>query len=116
MRAPRAPSRRRLEPRAESSSWSRAPPSLVFGGRPERGERAIPEAVQIRAQAGEAGRIDAVKAPRARALGRDEACALEHAQVLRDGGPAHRQPGGELAHRERAAAEPLEDRPPRRVA
>jgi hypothetical protein len=46
----------------------------------------------------------------------DEAGFLEDAQVLRDGGPRHGEPGRELADRPRAGPEELEDLPPRRVA
>jgi hypothetical protein len=46
----------------------------------------------------------------------DETDVLEDAQVLRDGGPAHRQIGGEVPDRPRAGAKELEDLSPRRVA
>jgi hypothetical protein len=46
----------------------------------------------------------------------DEADVLEDAQMLRDRGPADREPCRKLSHRARAGAKELEDLPPRRVA
>jgi len=54
--------------------------------------------------------------PRPLALVSDEAGALQHAQVLRDGGSTHGELGCELAHRPGAGTEELEDLPPRRIA
>ena len=39
----------------------------------------------------------------------DETRVTEHAEVLRDGGLAHRQPGDELANRALAVAQQVED-------
>jgi hypothetical protein len=46
----------------------------------------------------------------------DEARVLEDAEMLGDGGTAHRDLRGELADRPGAAAEELEDQPASRVA
>jgi hypothetical protein len=46
----------------------------------------------------------------------DQPGALQHAQVLADGGAAHRQPAGQLPHRQRAVAQALQDPAPHRVA
>jgi hypothetical protein len=46
----------------------------------------------------------------------DETGLLEDAQMLRDGGPADRKVGSELADGPRSVAEELEDLPARPVA
>ena len=92
---------------------------MTFGGtklwpRPldlglEGGERIAPEAVEPAAQLAEAFRVDLVEAARAVDLVADEAGLAQRLEVLRDGRPAHRQAGGDLADRHRAGAQALED-------
>src|SRR5262249_19491598 len=57
-------------------------------------------------------RFDAARPPLGLPAPGDEAGALEHAQVLRDGGHAHVERLGELGHRAFARGQAGENRPP----
>src|SRR5688572_24462889 len=74
----------------------------------ERAERFVPELIEPAAQCTQAVRIDVVDAPRALGAIGHQARFLEHLQVLRDGGAAHRHAVGKLAHRARARAQLFE--------
>src|SRR3954468_20368399 len=60
-------------------------------------------------------RLEPARTPLRRAAARDQACPLEHLQVLRHGGQAHREGLGQLRHGRLTAREAREDLPPRRV-
>src|SRR3954454_8279149 len=59
--------------------------------------------------------LDPARTPLRVASARDEAGALEHAQVLRHGRQAHVEGVREIRHRLLARREPREDRAPRRI-
>jgi hypothetical protein len=61
-------------------------------------------------------RVDPVQAPGAVALVDDQAGVLEHAQVLRHGGPADGQMPGDVADGQGTVGDQLDDRSPGRVA
>ena len=96
----------------------RAHPSLLSSSAValKRGEGLAPEVVEVVAELAEPVRIEPVEPPRAVAPLGHEPRLLQHAQVLRDGGPADRQLVRDLADRSRAVAQLLEDRPAGRVA
>ena len=71
----------------------------------------VPEPLEIRAQRIHAGGIDLVDAPVADGAIDDEVGALENPQVLRDGGAADRKVARELADRQRAAEQTLDNGP-----
>ena len=75
-----------------------------------------PEPVEVVPQVGNPARSECIDTPGTLAMLGDEPCLTKDAQMLRDCRPAHRQPRRELAHRLRARAEPLENRPPGRIA
>jgi hypothetical protein len=75
-----------------------------------------PELRQERLERLEALRPHDVEAALGLRPDRDEPRVLEHLQMLRDRGPAHRELARELADRARSLAEALEDRPARGVA
>src|SRR5687768_3109367 len=60
-------------------------------------------------------RFEAARAKLRVAAARDEACALEHLEVLRDGGLAHVERLHEVRHRRFALSETRQDRAPRGV-
>jgi hypothetical protein len=88
---------------------------LSFGYRLEGGKRLLPEPVQVAAKSSESVRIELVKATRAIAGVDHESGLLQHPQVLRDGGAAHREALRELPHGPRAGEQPLEDIAPGRI-
>jgi len=88
----------------------------LLGRRLERGEGVIPEPVEVRAQRRHPLRVELVDPPRAQWTHEHDPGLPQHLQVLRDGGPADRELGGELADGLRARREPLEDLPARAVA
>ena len=75
-----------------------------------------PEPVEERAQRVDARGIELVDAPVAVRPIEDQVGLLEHAQVLGDRRPADREVAGQLADRQRAAQQALEDRAPGGVA
>ena len=77
----------------------------------ERLEDVVPEGLDVRSEGLEAGWIGAVDVPGSLPPVADESGPLEDPQVLRDGGPAHRELGRQLAHRARSLAELVVDRP-----
>jgi len=82
----------------------------------EPGEGVAPEGVHPVPEDADPSRVELVEMPRPASSVTDEADVLEDAEVLRDGRPADRKPGSELANGSRPRAEELEDLPPRRVA
>src|SRR6185295_17813978 len=60
-------------------------------------------------------RVEAAGTPLSIATARHEAGALQHLQVLRDGGQAHVEGVGQLRDRRLTGAEAGEDRPPRGI-
>jgi hypothetical protein len=72
--------------------------------------------VELGAQLGEAVRVDPLDAVLARMAVDDQPGALQHLEVLRDGGVADRQLAGELADGVRTLGEAFEDGASRRVA
>src|SRR3954469_22797819 len=71
---------------------------------------AAPEPVEVGAQRGQAGRVDAVDPAVAGRLVDDQPGVLEDLEVLGDGWAADRQAAGDLADGARTLGEPLEDR------
>ena len=103
--------------------WLTACPRLrgvgVVGVALDRGfegvQRGVPELIQPGADLAQAMRVDLIDASCAvRPIG-DQAGVLEDFQVLRDGGPAHRQALRQLAHRRRPAGEAFKYLAPGRV-
>ena len=82
---------------------------LVFGKRFERFERVIPESVEIGAYAFDPGRVQLVDTPVSDRPVKDQVGVLEHAQMLRHGGPADRQTAGDLVDCGRAFGQTLEN-------
>src|SRR6185503_20405277 len=82
----------------------------------EGGERVVPELLEVGAQRVDPGRVHRIESPVADRSIDDEVGALEHSQMLRDGGTADRKVARELADRHRAAQKPLDDGAPRGVA
>src|SRR5450631_229808 len=74
----------------------------------ERLECAFPELVEPAPQFAEAVGIDAIHAACPFSLIDHETRLLQCFEMLRDGGAAHRQPGGNDAHRSRPVAQALE--------
>ena len=68
------------------------------GGACERGERRVPEGLEVRPERAQSIVGDDVQVARAGVALAHEARALEDTQVLRDGGPGHREPRRELSH------------------
>src|SRR4051794_27648033 len=96
--------------RTGSMSWIMGfRPFELSGGRLEGRERALPELVQVAAQHGDPGWVRLVQPARADLSIEHEPDILQHLQVLRHGGTGHRQAGGELADRQRAVADAVED-------
>ena len=75
-----------------------------------------PEPLEIGAKRAEPSGIDLIDAAIAVGPVDDQSRILEHPQVLRDGGTAHRELAGELADRPWALGEALEDGAPRRIS
>src|SRR4029453_5274469 len=100
--------------RTDSTAWITAA-HLCLGCLPERGQRPLPELVQVSPQNGEPRGIDLVEPSCAIPTIADEADVLEHLQVLRDGGPADGQLARQVTDRSRPVGEPIEDRLARRV-
>ena len=87
-----------------------------FGLGLEVAERLIPEAVEVAPDGRDAVQVDAVDAPRSFRPLADEACVLQHAQVLGDGRSADGELTSQFSDGHRPPGEPLEDRSPSRVA
>ena len=89
--------------------WSR------LGGLVKGRKRLVPHAVQVGPQGGHPGRIELVYPARAFGPADYEPAVPEHAKVLGDRRPAHRQLLRQFAHRAWAPGQQLEDRAPGRV-
>src|SRR3989442_1245116 len=88
--------------------------SFLHGGLECR-ECVAPEVVEVVAELAEAVGIDAVETSRSVSPFGDETGLLEHAEMLRHGGPAHRQLLGQLRHGQRTSAESFEHSPSGRI-
>src|SRR5690606_34260961 len=80
------------------------------------GQCLAPEPIELGTQLSDPIRIQVVDAAGSVAPIAHEASVLEHLQMLRDGRPADRQPGGELPDGTRSCRETLEDRAARWIA
>src|SRR6266704_2818981 len=81
-------------------------------------EALVPEAAIVLEPLGdvlERGAFETAGPPLRRAAARDQPGALQHLEMLGDGGTAHRERLGELADRALALGQPGEDGAPRRV-
>src|SRR5262245_41660425 len=81
-------------------------------------ECVLPELRQLfnpTADRGQAPSVDAVEPPPARRAPCDEAGAVQHAQVLRDGSEGHWDMAGEFLHAALAAGQQLEGAAPVRI-
>src|SRR5262245_26603321 len=89
------------------------PPLLGFL-RPllEGGESLCPESVEELTEGIESRRIERVDPPVPLGPVGHQAGILQHAEVLRDGGPADRESFRQLSHRQRPAQQPVQDGPP----
>src|SRR5262245_24115306 len=83
----------------------------LFRFLPERAERLVPELIQVLSQGVEALDLEGVEAPGPLCRVRHELRILEHAEMLRDRGPADRELPGELPDCERTVREPGQDFP-----
>src|SRR5215218_2824584 len=81
----------------------------------ERGERLVPEALEVRSELGQAVPVHAVEVPRSLAPLADEPGFPQHSKVLGDGRPADRQAAGELTDRLLSTSQPFEDCTTRRI-
>src|SRR5438128_3696025 len=88
--------------------------SFLHGGLECR-ECVAPEVVEVVAELAEAVGIDAVETSRSVSPLGDETGLLEHTEMLRHGGPAHRQLPRQRRHPQRTSTEALEHSPPRRI-
>src|SRR4051812_18632585 len=97
-------------------AWSSDVLLCLFDGDLVGREGTAPEPVEVGAERGEPVGVDAIDAAIARRLVNDETGVFEDLQVLRDGGPADREPAGELADRAWPLDQALEDRMPRAIS
>src|SRR4051812_28039931 len=100
--------------RIDSTAWI-TPAPLCLGCLLERGQRPLPELVQVGPQDREPRGIDLVEPSCAVATIVDEPDVLEHLQVLGDGRTADGKLACELSDRPRPVGEPVEDRLARRI-
>src|SRR4051794_12775547 len=104
--------------------WRTATPSacsiilclLLLGCIAKRGQRLVPERVEVGPQVGHGLRIHAIHPPRADLAIDHQPGVLEDLEMLRDRRPADREARGQLADRSRDRRQALEDGLARRVA
>jgi hypothetical protein len=81
----------------------------IFGNGLKLVHGLLPHLVEMRAQAGDAFRGEAIVTAGSRFAIENQAGILEHAQMLRDGRAAHRESAGEFIHRQWTGGQLLED-------